>query len=118
MNSSKKNHLEKNGWSVGDAADFLGLSPHEEALVETGALLSRMVREKRLALGLKQADLAEKLGTKQPNIARLETAGGTSFDRQFEALYAMGVSPREIGEALAAADLEKHVEEHVHEFAV
>ena len=87
------------------AAEFLGLSPEEEAIVETSLILSRLVREKRQEKGWSQAQLAQHLGKKQPQVVRLETGEGVSFDAQFAALYAMGVSPCEIGERLASVSL-------------
>ena len=104
MNQTKIEQLEAKGFTVGNVSDFLGLSPVEEALVETGLVLSNLVRDTRTAQGVTQAQLAERLGTRQPNIARLETAAGTSFDKQFQALYELGVSPREIGEAIARVE--------------
>ena len=104
MNNSQIEQLEAKGFTVGNASDFLGLSPVEEALVETGLILSNLVRDARIAQGLTQSQLAERLGTKQPNIARLETAAGISFGKQFEALYELGISPREIGDAIAGVE--------------
>jgi len=34
MNKTKQKRLEAKGWRVGDAADFLELSPEEAALIE------------------------------------------------------------------------------------
>ena len=34
MNSAKRQRLEAAGWAVGDAKDFLGLSPEEAAFIE------------------------------------------------------------------------------------
>lgn len=45
MNSSKKKHLEANGWEVGTTADFLNLSPDEAASVELRLALSEALRD-------------------------------------------------------------------------
>lgn len=34
MNKAKREKLEKSGWKVGNAAEFLRLSPEEESFVE------------------------------------------------------------------------------------
>ena len=104
MNTQEVDHLEAQSFSVGNASDFLGLTPVEETLVETGYVLAKLVRETRVARGLTQAQLAARLGTSQPNIGRLETGVATTFDKQFTALYEMGLSPREIGDAIAGVE--------------
>jgi len=113
---TENQRLEDAGFKEMTAAEFLGMSPEEEAIVETSLILSRLVREKRQEQGWTQAKLAAHLGKKQPQVARLETGEGVSFDAQFAALYAMGVTPREIGERLAVVSLSvgaKMVQEEV-----
>lgn len=105
MDAQTQDNLKSRGYTVGDACALLDLTPEEEALIDTGLALSNLVRATRLSRGLTQKQLAERLGTKQPNIARLETAAGTSFDALFQALYAMQVAPREIAAALEGVAL-------------
>ena len=105
MDAQTQENLESRGYTVGDAGALLDLTPEEEALIDTGLALSNLVRATRQSRGLTQKQLAERLGTKQPNIARLETAAGTSFDALFQALYAMQVAPREIAAALEGVAL-------------
>lgn len=104
MNNTKIEQIEAKGFNVGNACDFLGLSPVEETMVETGHILSNLVRETREARGLTQGQLAERLGTSQPNIGRLESGVSKTFDKQFAALYEMGLTPREIGEAIIGVE--------------
>jgi len=47
MDKNKKARLEANGWRVGSAEDFLGLSPDETAYVELRLKLSDAVRDLR-----------------------------------------------------------------------
>ena len=47
MKQSKKALLEKRGWKVGFAQDFLGLTAEEVALVEMKLALSEGLRERR-----------------------------------------------------------------------
>lgn len=88
-------------------AEFLGLTPQEEMLVETGLVLSNLVREERKRLGMTQKKLAALLGTSQPNVARMEQATGTSFEALFQALFAMGVSPKRIASEIGSI---RHIE--------
>ena len=55
MNRKKKARLEAAGWKVATAAEFLGLTPEEEALVEARVALTRKVRQVREEQGLTQA---------------------------------------------------------------
>jgi transcriptional regulator with XRE-family HTH domain len=105
MTSEKQQRLEAAGWKVSSAAEFLGLTPEEEAIVETSRILSRMVRQKREEKGWNQTQLADHLGCKQPQVTRLETGTKITFDAQFAALFAMGVQPREIATALMEVTL-------------
>ena len=45
MDRTKKSRLEKAGWTVGNASEFLGLTPAEEALVEMKLALSARLRK-------------------------------------------------------------------------
>ena len=62
MDKKKKKHLEAKGWKVGDAAEFLGLSAGEKALVaerlrkDEGLKAEGLKAEKKdsSALGLKK----------------------------------------------------------------
>ena len=102
MRADVARRLRSRGWKVGSAAEFLGLSDQEAALVELRLALSRSVRERRLKLGLSQLDLAARLGSSQSRVAKLEGADPTvSIDLLIRGLLALGASRREIGRALA-----------------
>ena len=47
MEHAKRKRLEKAGWQVGSAADFLGLSGVEEALVDMKLTLGMRLRKTR-----------------------------------------------------------------------
>lgn len=102
MDTKKRKRLEAAGWSVGDAADFLKLTPEEAALAEMRLALSRTLRERRRAAGLTQTALAKQLGSSQSRVAKLEAGDASvSLELLIRALLAVGASRREVANALA-----------------
>jgi ribosome-binding protein aMBF1 (putative translation factor) len=89
------------GWTEGSVRDLLGLSAEEAAIVEMRVRLARRVRERRQARGLTQQELAERIHSSQPRVARMEQAGA-SLEMLIRALFALGSSRKEIGRLLAA----------------
>ena len=83
-----------------------------------------LIREARQAAGLTQAQLAERLGTKQPEIARLEAAGANprlaTLGRVVAATghsLALGLEPAAgIDETLIAASLRDSPSERLRQF--
>lgn len=103
MDEEKKKRLEANGWEVGDAGDFLEMSPEESAYVDLQIALGRRIRETRSRHDLTQQDLAESIGSSQSRVAKME--GGdpsVSLDLQIRALLTLGLSRGEIGEVVAS----------------
>jgi predicted XRE-type DNA-binding protein len=74
MKSDKKARLERAGWRVGDAADFLGLSAEERRFVHLKLALATGVRQLRERRGLTQAALAKQLRSSQSRVAKMESA--------------------------------------------
>jgi hypothetical protein len=101
MHKNKRARLEAHGWQVGDATDFLGLTSEEAALVETKLALSGSVRDRRVAQGLSQADLARRLKSSQSRIAKVEAADPTvSTDLLLRALFALGATLGDVASAI------------------
>jgi predicted XRE-type DNA-binding protein len=101
MHKNKRARLEANGWRFGDAADFLALTSEEAALVETKLALSGSVRNRRIAQGLSQAELATRLKSSQSRIAKVEAADPTvSADLLLRALFALGATPGDVASAI------------------
>jgi ribosome-binding protein aMBF1 (putative translation factor) len=102
MERSKRKKLEKAGWRVGSASEFLGLSEAEEALVEMKATLGTRLRKARERRGLTQTDLAKRIGSSQSRVAKMEAGDpGVSLDLLVQGLLAAGATQREIALALA-----------------
>ena len=89
------------GWVEGSARKLLGLSREESAIIEMRLRLCDEVRSKRLAKGITQQELAARIGSTQPRVAKLER-GEASFEMMLLALLALGASRREIARVLAA----------------
>lgn len=101
MNVKKRKRLEAAGWAVGDAAAFLKLTPEESALVEMRLALSRSLRERRLAAGLTQTELAKQLGSSQSRMAKLEAGDSSvSLELLIRALLSTGASRKDVAHAL------------------
>jgi hypothetical protein len=101
MNKTKRAKLEARGWAVGDAKDFLGLSPEEAAFVDFKVSLSAALRARREGLHLSQIALAKRLGSSQSRVAKMEAADPTvSVDLLLRSLFALGATPREIAAKL------------------
>jgi len=97
MNSAKKKRLESAGWKVSSAEDFLGLSREEVELVEMKLTLGQVLKRFRTRRRLTQAALAEKLGSSQSRVAKLETGfRGVTLDLLFRALFAAGATTEDI----------------------
>ena len=97
MNAAMKRRLKSAGWKVGNTGQFLGLSREEARLVEMKLTLSETLKRHRQRRRLTQGGLAERLGSSQSRIAKLEAgAPGTTLDLLFRALFVAGVSSNEI----------------------
>lgn len=101
MKKTKKEALERKGWKVGTAAEFLGLTEQESALVELKLALSRSLRERRTARGLSQTALARELKSSQSRVAKMEAAHpSVSVDLLVRSLFALGASSKDVGRVL------------------
>jgi len=91
MDSEKRKALEAAGWRFGDAADFLGMTDEERQLLEARVEMALAVRRQREALRLSQKQLAGRLKTSQPRVAKIERAApDVSLDQILRAFAAAG----------------------------
>ncbi len=101
MDEAKRKRLEEKGWKVGTVADFLELTPEETALIEIKLALSRNLKERRQK-SMTQIELAEKLHSSQPRIAKAENGDASvSIELLIRAILATGATPQEIGQVIA-----------------
>ena len=101
MEESKRQDLEKKGWKVGTVSEFLDLTPEETALIEIKLALSRYLKKLRKQ-AMTQTELAEKLHSSQPRIAKAENGDASvSIELLIRAILATGATPQEIGQAIA-----------------
>jgi DNA-binding XRE family transcriptional regulator len=101
MDAIKRQRLEAAGWRVGDAADFLELSPEEAAFIEMKLSLSKRLRELRLSQKLSQQSLAKRINSSQSRVAKMEAGDpSVSLDLMVRTLLAMGSTREDVAIAL------------------
>ena len=101
MDSEKRKRLEAAGWNVGDASDFLELTPAEAELVELKIQLALLVKEQRKIRNISQNALAQKMGSSQSRVAKIESGDpSVSLDLIFRALLTSGVTRQELAQAI------------------
>ena len=102
MDKAKQKRLEAAGWKVGDAADFLELSAEEAELVQVKLALGDYLRQLRRQRRLTQAQVAERLGSSQSRVAKMEAADASvSLDLVVKSLFALGASSCDVGRVIA-----------------
>jgi ribosome-binding protein aMBF1 (putative translation factor) len=100
MNPEKQKALEAAGWRFGDAADLLEMTDEERQLLDVRVEAALAVRRQRKALKLSQEQLASRIKTSQPRIAKIERAApDVSLDQILRAFAAVGgrVTVKHIG---------------------
>ncbi len=103
MKPDKRIKLEKAGWKIGDASEFLGLSTEEAAYIEMKLALSEALRNQREKKKLSQVELAHLIASSQSRVAKMEAADPTvSLDLLVKSLLALGVSQKNVARAMAA----------------
>ena len=103
MHASKRKKLEAAGYQVGDAADFLGLSPEEEALINMKVKLSKQLIELRKKGGFSQGALAKMIGSSQSRVAKMEACDpSVSMDLMFKSAFALGADQTKIGKFITS----------------
>jgi ribosome-binding protein aMBF1 (putative translation factor) len=101
MGTAKLKRLQAAGWKTGSASEFLGLSDEEAMLVDLKLSLVDAVRQSRQKRGLSQIDLAQRMGSSQSRVAKLETGDSlVSLDLIVRAFFAAGGTRQELQRAV------------------
>ena len=102
-NSTRLKRLKAGGWKVGTTKDFLGLSDQEAALVEVKLSLIEALKKSRQKRRLSQIDLAQRMGSSQSRIAKIEAGDASvSLDLIVRALIAAGTTKQDIRNAFTS----------------
>ena len=102
MKKAKQKRLAAAGWRVGTPAEFLKLDDIESQVVEIKLSLSEALRAAREQRHWTQTQLAEKIGSSQSRVARMEGGDqGVSLDLLVQGLLAAGATRRAIAKAVA-----------------
>ncbi len=98
MDKKKRARLEAAGFRIGDAEEFLELTPVERKLVETRLAFSRLVRKLREKEKVTQEELARRIESSQSRVAKIEAgAAGVSLDLVLRAVFALGGELKDVG---------------------
>ena len=101
MQKAKQQALEAHGWRVGSAEEFLELTAEEAAMVELKLRLSDALRARRTKLQLSQAAVADRLGSSQSRVAKMEAGDASvSLDLLMRALLGLGATPNDVAKAI------------------
>jgi predicted XRE-type DNA-binding protein len=104
VDEARRARLEAAGWRFGDAADFLQLAPDEAAFVEVKLALASYLRDVRRQNAWTQTQVAERLGSSQSRVAKMEAAHrSVSLDLLVRSLLALGATPSDVGRVIAQA---------------
>jgi DNA-binding XRE family transcriptional regulator len=103
LDKAKRQRLERDGWRVGTVAEFLGLTPEEEAYIELKLSLSGYLQERRKSKKITQTQLAASLGSSQSRVAKMEKGEeSVSIDLLIRSLLALGTELSELGKIIGA----------------
>lgn len=104
MDIAKRQRLEAAGWRVGDAADFLELSPEEVAFIEIKLSLSRQLKELRVKHNLTQTELAKKINSSQSRVAKMEAGDSSvSLDLIIRTILTVGGTREDVAIAITSS---------------
>jgi predicted XRE-type DNA-binding protein len=102
MEPTKRQKLEAAGWKVGTVAEFLELTPEEEAIIEIRLSLSKSLKKLRKQEQLSQQKLADNINSSQSRVAKMEAASpSVSIDLLIKSLLALGATREDIATAIS-----------------
>ena len=102
MDKMTRKRVEAAGFQVSTVADFLGLTPEENELIETKVALSIALKKLRKHSNLSQKDFADHLQSSQSRVAKMEAGDASvSVDLLIRALFALGMTRHELALVIA-----------------
>ncbi len=105
MEQEKRERLENAGWRVGSMREFLALSDDEVLFVELKLALRAALKDRRIAHGLTQTELAKRLGASQSRVAKMEAGDpSVSLDLLVRALLATGATAQDLADLISAQE--------------
>ena len=108
MEKAKKERLQKTGWKVGSADEFLGLTPKETEYIELKIACTKYLKECRQRMHMTQVEAAELLNSSQSRVAKMEAGDPTvSVDLLFRSLFALGETKTTLARVIERANLRK-----------
>ena len=102
MDPVKRRKLEAAGYKVTTVAEFLDLTPEEEAIVEIRVAVSKSLKRMRQQEQLSQQKLAGKTNSSQSRVAKMEAADrSVSIDLLIKSLLSLGATREDIAAAIS-----------------
>lgn len=106
MEKAKKERLQKKGWKVGSADEFLGLTPEETEYIELKIACTKYFKECRQKKNMTQIEAAKLLHSSQSRVAKMEAGDPTvSIDLLIRSLLALGATKKGLARVIERADL-------------
>jgi DNA-binding XRE family transcriptional regulator len=103
MRRDKRRRLERAGWKIGSADEFLELSPEESAFIDLKLRLSGSLKQRRQHEKLSQKELAAMVKSSQSRVAKMEAGDpSVSLDLLVKTLLALGASDEDLADAIRA----------------
>lgn len=104
MRKEKRKTLEKKGWKVGSADEFLGLTREESAYIDLKLSMSQNLRALRQKQHLTQSQLAKLIRSSQSRVAKMEVGDpSVSLDLIIRSLLALGASNQELAKVISSS---------------
>lgn len=103
LSNERKTKLRKAGFKIGTVQEFLGLSDAEMMIIDMRIALGGRIRAAREKQQLTQSELAKRIHSSQPRVAKIEAGEeGVSLDLMTKAALAVGMTRKQIANAIAA----------------
>jgi DNA-binding XRE family transcriptional regulator len=101
MRQSKREVLKEKGWKLGTAAEFLGLSDEDMAVIELKLALGNALKARRQKKRLTQAAFAKAISSSQSRVAKMEAGDpSVSLDLLIKSMLTLGASRREVANVI------------------